>query len=410
RPDQMLTYSIHIERAFEGLIELGYLEVTKPGYFDRSGRKDGTPTSRLSRYIATDKLFTCFSGDELDASPAMVPQYHDPELVRVRVKEVDEAGVNRKHSVKVIETPETIQMVENLKIINRALSLNWYDLQIPDDELVELQKRLADDPVNERLIRMDRRSLHRIFNDSDLKTGGRFYGGWWQNIPKEYRKHLIVNGKQMVELDYSNQHPSILYAQEGVARPVDCYSLGTELLKLSSDHCLVGFRNTVKAAFNAMLNSPRTLKRAPTGVDLSKFGLKWAELSSAIMDFHEPIAHHFYTAVGLKLQRLDSNIAEKVLLYFASQGIAILPLHDSFLMHDGRKDSLESVMRDAFIEVVGLPPKIDHKSAAKRTKIDTTELGQPTTLCLNEILDNKAGHCLRLDTFRMLRRSNLKCQ
>ena len=26
RPDQMLTYSIHIERAFEGLVELGHLE------------------------------------------------------------------------------------------------------------------------------------------------------------------------------------------------------------------------------------------------------------------------------------------------------------------------------------------------------------------------------------------------
>ena len=56
RPDQMLTYSIHIERAFEGLVELGYLKVTKLGYFDRRGRKDGTPTSRLSRYIASDCL------------------------------------------------------------------------------------------------------------------------------------------------------------------------------------------------------------------------------------------------------------------------------------------------------------------------------------------------------------------
>ena len=26
RPDQMLTYSIHVERAFQGLVELGYLE------------------------------------------------------------------------------------------------------------------------------------------------------------------------------------------------------------------------------------------------------------------------------------------------------------------------------------------------------------------------------------------------
>ena len=61
RPDQMLTYSIHIERAFEGLVELGYVEVTKLGYFDRNGRKDGTPTSRLSRYIASDRLLDLFT-------------------------------------------------------------------------------------------------------------------------------------------------------------------------------------------------------------------------------------------------------------------------------------------------------------------------------------------------------------
>ena len=38
RPDKMLTYSIHIERAFEGLVELGYLKVTKKGYYDKKIR------------------------------------------------------------------------------------------------------------------------------------------------------------------------------------------------------------------------------------------------------------------------------------------------------------------------------------------------------------------------------------
>ena len=87
RPDQMLTYSIHIERAFEGLVELGYLEVTKLGYFDRNGRKDGTPTSRLSRYIASDRLLDLFTAEELKALPAIIPPYCDPELIRVRIKE-----------------------------------------------------------------------------------------------------------------------------------------------------------------------------------------------------------------------------------------------------------------------------------------------------------------------------------
>ena len=109
------------------MVELGYLEVTKLGYFDRKGRKDGTPTSRLSRYIASDLLLGLFTVDEIEAIPAIIPPYVDPELIRVRFKEKDEKGVSRKRSVLITETPETLQMRENLGIINKALSKHWYD-------------------------------------------------------------------------------------------------------------------------------------------------------------------------------------------------------------------------------------------------------------------------------------------
>ena len=410
RPDQMLTYSIHIERAFEGLVELGYLEVTKLGYFDRNGRKDGTPTSRLSRYIASDRLLDLFTTEELKALPAIMPPYCDPELIRVRVKEKDENGVNRKRSVSITETSETLQMRENLGIINNALSRHWYDLEIPDDELSALQKRLADNPQNERIIRMDQRFLHRVFNDPDLQTGGRFYGGWWQNIPREYRQHLAVNGKRMVELDYSNQHPSILYAQASIVRPADCYSGVIKPPLIPDGVTAKDLRDMVKAAFNAMLNSPKPLRQAPKGVKPSKFGLKWAEVSEAIIAFHEPIAHHFYTGVGLRLQRLDSDIAEKVLLHFARSGIAVLPLHDSFLMHNGYEPSLDPVMRSAFEEVVGASPKIDRKEPDKVLLQDAADEDDPfgpvTTDDLDELLaDLDVGCEHRLRAFRALQRA-----
>ena len=174
------------------LEELGYLKITEKGHFDQVGRKDGTPTSRLSRYIATDRLLGLFNDSDLKALPVIIPPYADPELIKVRIKEKDESGVYRKRSVTIGETPETIQMTENLTLINKALSKHWYDLEIPDEELSELQKRLADDQENELIVRMDRRALHRVFNDPDLLTGGRFYGGWWINIPKELSSPQIM--------------------------------------------------------------------------------------------------------------------------------------------------------------------------------------------------------------------------
>jgi len=411
RPDKMLTYSIHIERAFEGLLELGYLEVTKFGYFDRKGRKDGTPTSRLSRYIASDRLLDLFTIDEIEAIPVIIPSYVDPELIRIRVKETDESGVSRKRSLAVTETSEILQMRDNLGIINKALSQHWYDLEIPDRELSELQTRLSNDRENERSIRMDQRSLYRVFNDPDLLTGGRFYGGWWQNIPREYRRYMVVNGKQMVELDYSNQHPSILYAQAGASRPADCYTNVINPHNLPHGIMAKDVRDMVKAAFNAMLNSPKPLVQAPSGVQPSRFGLKWADVSQAIMAFHEPIAHHFYTGIGLRLQRLDSDIAEKVLLHFTQSEIAILPLHDSFLMHHGYENSLEPVMRSAFEEVIGTFPVIDRKEAAKRNNVNMIEtrasLDLDATDDLKDLLTElDVGYEHRLEAFRRLNSSN----
>ena len=166
----------------------------------------------------------------------------------------------------------------------------------------------------------------------------------------------------------------------------------------------------VKAAFNAMLNSPKPLRQAPSGVKPSKFGLKWAEVSEAIIAFHEPIAHHFYTGVGLRLQRLDSDIAEKVLIHFALQGVAILPLHDSFLMHNGYETSLEPVMRSAFEEIVGTSPKIDRKKANKDDLATTTHVddlyGQTISVDLDELLaELDVGYEHRLAAFRALHRA-----
>jgi len=164
----------------------------------------------------------------------------------------------------------------------------------------------------------------------------------------------------------------------------------------------------VKAAFNAMLNSTKPLRQAPTGVKPSKFGLKWAEVSEAIIAFHEPIAHHFYTGVGLRLQRQDSDIAEKVLLHFAAKGIAVLPLHDSFLMHQGYETWLEPVMRSAFEKVVGTSPVIDSKEAEKKISLvdEDDPFGPMTTDDLDELLsDLDVGYEHRLRAFRALQRA-----
>ena len=416
RDDLRLTYSIHVERAYRGMLKLGYIEQTRDGYHDRKGRKDGSSTSRLTRYCATDKLVDLFTADEQDALPVIVPP-KDITLLRISQKE-DDGGVTRRVSYPVLETAETQLMRSNLQTINRVLQRNWYDLEIDDDELERLQVRLSKDLEDPRQIDMSRRSLYRVFNDPDLQTGGRFYGGWWQNVPREYRPYLLVNGKRMVEYDYSNQHPSILYAQAGLERPVDCYRDVIKIKdlpdgKLPEGKTAEDLRDMIKASFNAMLNAKKPLRNPPRDVRPKAFGLKWRDVSDAIMAFHAPIAQHFYTGVGLHLQRIDSDIAEKVILAFIALDVPILPLHDSFLVHNGYEGELPTVMNAASVDVIGIPlnaapkKKVASHGASVQAPLmaadDFADLQEHADWDPLHILDAQHGWEKRLDQFFQMR-------
>ena len=141
---------------------------------------------------------------------------------------------------------------------------------------------------------------------------------------------------------------------------------------------------------------------APDGVQPWLYGMKWSELKEAIMEFHAPIQHHFFTGVGLRLQKADSDIAERVMLHFATKGIAILPLHDSFIMHHGYENELRDVMDAAFVELTGLTPKIDAKDKVRVESSMNDEFDEPNPEGeYAEILELlNSGHEKRLNFFR----------
>ena len=69
--------------------------------------------------------------------------------------------------------------------------------------------------------------LRRIFSRDNMKLGGRFYGGWWQFIPKKYRVHITINSLPTIEIDYSGLHPYMMYHLEGLKPPAgDMYDIG----------------------------------------------------------------------------------------------------------------------------------------------------------------------------------------
>ena len=328
--DPYLTYRMAIQ-TFEGLQKLNLIEVTKNGFYDHI-KMEGN----LTRYRATPKLSEMLN--ELDGYPLIdLPPNLDFNTILLR-NIIEE----RRMLVPYEEDKDTHQWRINLKEINACFSRHLLDLRIKDSEFIALQERLLIDNDKEPIDLTDK-VLVRIFINNSFGEGGRFYRGWWQNVPSEYRPYITINSKLTQEHDYSQLNPNMIYSLYN-------HELGSEdaySRVLGPEH-----REVVKEAFNAMFQANTELKNKPSKLDLDEIGMSWKELREAILNAHKPIKDLFFTGLGNRLQFEDSIIAESIMLQFAKMDYPALPIHDSFIMHHafGNSGELEEAMRRAFYE------------------------------------------------------------
>ena len=147
---------------------------------------------------------------------------------------------------------------------------------------------------------LDSRLLKRYFTRGSFKSGGRLFGGFWQQMKKVHRENLLINGDEIVSLDYSQMSPKILYGYCGLVPELeDCYLIE------GYEHC----RKGIKKVFNAMTFSNEPMTRFPKGIN-SLFPVKtrFKDVSDAIEKEHFRIARMFYTGIGHYLQFMESQI------------------------------------------------------------------------------------------------------
>jgi hypothetical protein len=65
-------------------------------------------------------------------------------------------------------------------------------VRIEDTEVAKLAARIKQDEDKEP-IDLSKRTLTRMFTNGSFEEGGRFYRGWWQNVPSEYRKFITID-------------------------------------------------------------------------------------------------------------------------------------------------------------------------------------------------------------------------
>lgn len=192
----------------------------------------------------------------------------------------------------------------------------------------------------------------RVYN-GNFRHGGRYYvpGNSWQNAPgltkpAPNRSHLLINGEPVIELDFSEFHPRMLYGEVGVCPPADCYAVGNWPRKL------------VKLALLVLVNA-KSRSNAIGAIayddEMKKFGKVGREamteavrLIADVKRVHKPIAHLFHTGAGLRLMRTDSDLTERVLATtILGKGIPTLCLHDGFMVPASKRADLAGAMDDA---------------------------------------------------------------
>lgn len=258
-------------------------------------------------------------------------------------------------------TPQVKRMRDNLKSLNEHISNQAICLHLKNESLNALSKEIAskNNPTvsffgkpkkKGRHINFYDVLLYRVFSAGSMQMGGRFYGGWWQVIPSRFRPFITINGLATYEIDYSEFHPRLLYAICGEKTPSgDLYDFNYRLPGHPKwdpeEEPYKSLRSIHKSFFNAYLNDPKDEHRLEYD-DRQTIGLNERQLREQMFLRHPLLQDK--QGIGLKLQYIDSQIAEFVMLDLLNDGITCLPVHDSFIVDRRFLRRLEDAMNRGY--------------------------------------------------------------
>lgn len=375
----------------------------------------------MSQAAPTDELIALWI--EHGVSADMIRRSAARPLIVLRSPKRRGAGANKRSSRLVEPPPPGTVAAEHLAQAAQRLArintfLRQFTLSLPDDARKMDQDNgdlwsvgdgcwvpaQASDAA--WLVDLNSTDLTRIYNnvtssDFRLDRGGRFYGAWWQSIRSEDRTHITIDGEPTVELDYANLHPRMIYHQAGIdVSAADLYELPA-LAQLIGNYDPATLRTAVKALWQVVINSTArqlaTIRRGDHDDLCDRWKIELpvslhpAKVIELIREQHSAVSNSLGIGIGLRLQALDSEICERILLSGKFHGLPILPIHDSFVVRRRDEEFLRFLMTKHYRQRLGFNPVIkrvtEDNLASPVLAWSNDEVFQPAGAAMEEEID-----------------------
>ena len=312
-------------KRLDTLCALGFAEQTIGGDFSWDIKKNKRTTVR-----AGAKLIELIKQHQVTLEDFKVVGATEEIII---LKQPKRGHFDEGQRIDYKDTPKTRRYRDELRAINEWLATA--DIQFDADTYAQ--------PVD-----VWKRRLYRSFTMGRFDSGGRHFGGFWENLPKDVRlRGLSIEGEYVVGLDYSQLNPRLAYAL-AKAKPSsgDAYTLPG----------LEDNRDGVKKVFNAMLFDDDLRSRFPKGArQLFPRRVKISDVTGAIFERHPKLKGVLSaSAIGHSLQFMESEIMMGVLRRCQKKRIVALPVFDCAVVKASAAATIKGIMQREFKAVAGL--------------------------------------------------------
>ena len=306
-------------RIFE---KLGYLTIFRGIHFEKLDKK------YLTRLKVTDKFKELVNKFNLNYQDIL------KQTPPISLKD------SKDNEIKVINSKTTNPIRKRIERYNNLILSS--DIELPIDK-IDYDKR--------RKAWFANRTYTKHYLDRSYKSGGKYYGPYWQNLSKELRKEIKINGQQTVELDFNAMHLHLLYCKvnkklsDYIPEGKDAYELPNRNRKIVKTSFICCINNNCNKDNVNKVVGPEVAKKYP---ELFVKNTSYRDILDELGSHHPEVRQFFYAQIGNEISNMESKVSDYIIGKLTRKNILVLNIHDSFIVSINYKDILLNTMIDAF--------------------------------------------------------------